>query len=133
MADITVPLHEKDDGLYSFNLDLGVDGCAGKELAMNVVASAQVRHRWLDHLNKRSLELMNRQNGNNSPSQLVCGEFMSPFKPTARGGYEFVSKSTDQFTKWPIVYLLCSKDQALASLQLFVASTMMPLGKRNIV
>ena len=57
---------------------------------------------------------------------------MGPFKPTAHGGFKFVSKITDQFTKWTAVYLLCSKDQALASLQLFVTSTVIPLGKRII-
>ena len=41
---------------------------------------------------------------------------MTPFQPAARGGYEYVSKVTDQFTKWAVVYLLCTKDQALASL-----------------
>ena len=131
------------------------------ELAMNAVANAQVWHRRLDHLNKRSLELINRKNGTgvafggyfanyvvcavgkihqlahpkttkratiNSPFQLVYGDLMSLFKPTARGGYKFVDKITDQFNKWTSVYLLCSKYQALASLQLFVTSTVIPLG-----
>ena len=31
--------------------------------------------------------------------QLVYGDLMVPFKYTARGGYEYVSKITDQFTK----------------------------------
>ena len=57
---------------------------------------------------------------------------MGPFKPTAHGGYKFVSKITDQLTKWAAVYLICSKYQALASLQLFVTSTVIPLGIRII-
>ena len=57
---------------------------------------------------------------------------MDPFKPTACGVYEFVSKITHHFTKWTAVYLLCSKRQALASLQLFVTSTVIPLGKHII-
>ena len=68
----------------------------------------------------------------NPPFQLVCGDLMSPFKPTAYGGYKFVSKITDQFTKWTAVYLLCSKDQALALLQLFITSSVIPLHKRII-
>ena len=115
---------------------------------MNAVASAQVWHRRLDHLNKPSLELMNRQNDNgivfdgsiadwllrdrekspagkpqecqtrhhNAPFHLVYGHLMGLLKLTACGGYEFVSKITDQFTKWTAVYLLCSEDQALAFL-----------------
>ena len=64
VADITVPLRGEDDSLYSFKQDLSADGYAGKKLAMNAVDSAQVWHRRLGHLNKRSLEPMNRQNGN---------------------------------------------------------------------
>ena len=57
---------------------------------------------------------------------------MGPFKLTAHGGYKFVSKITGQFTKWTAVYFLCSKGQALAPLQLFVTSTVIPLGKHII-
>ena len=57
---------------------------------------------------------------------------MGPFKPTAHGGYKFDNKITDRFTKWTTVYHLCSKDQAVASLQLFVTSTVIPLGKRIV-
>ena len=67
-----------------------------------------------------------------APFQQVYGDLMGPFKPTARGGYEYVSKITDQFTKWTAVYLLCSKDEALASLQLFVTSTAIPFGSRIV-
>ena len=56
---------------------------------------------------------------------------MDPFKPTACGVYEFVSKITHHFTKWTAVYLLCSKRQALASLQLFVTSTVIPPRQRH--
>lgn len=57
---------------------------------------------------------------------------MGAFKPTAHGGYRSVGKVTDPFTKWTAVYLLRSKYQALASLQLFVTSIVIPLGKRFI-
>ena len=42
------------------------------------------------------------------------------------------AKSPTSFTKCTTVYRLCSKDQANASLQLFVTSTVIPLGKRII-
>ena len=45
-------------------LDLSADGYAGKELAINAVANAQVWHRRHGHLNMRNLELMNRNNSN---------------------------------------------------------------------
>ena len=50
----------------------------------------------------------------NAPFQLVYGDLMGPLKPTAHGGYKFVSKITDHFTKWTAVYVPCSKYQALA-------------------
>ena len=68
----------------------------------------------------------------NAPFQLVYGDLMGPFKPTAHSGCKFVSKITDQFTKWTAIYLFCSKDQALASLQLFFSSTVIPLGQSII-
>ena len=60
-GDITVPLRGEKDDLYSFKLDFSY---AGKELAMNAVANAQVWQRRLGHLNKHSLGLMNRKSGN---------------------------------------------------------------------
>ena len=59
-------------------------------------------------------------------------DLMGPFKPAARGGYEYVSKITDLFTKWTVVYMFCTKDQALASLQPFVTSTVIPFGSRIV-
>ena len=57
---------------------------------------------------------------------------MSSFRPAARGGYEYVSRITNQFTKWTAVYLLCPKDQALALLHLFVTSTVIPFGSHIV-
>ena len=132
---------------------------------MNAMANSQLWHRRLGHFNKRSLEVMQKRDGNgvafdgsiehcdvfavgNShqrthpkkaehagmtvPFQLVYEDLMGPLKPAARGGYEYVSNITDQFTKWTAVYLLCTKDQALASLSLFVTSTVIPSGSRIV-
>ena len=109
------------------------------------MTNAQRWHRRLGRLNKRSLELLQRRDGNGvavdssidhcdvcavgnshqlahpkkakladtiAPFQLVYGDLMAPFQPAAREGYEYVSKLTDQFTTWTVVYLLCTKDQA---------------------
>ena len=67
-----------------------------------------------------------------APFQLVYGDLMGPFEPAANGGYEYVRKITDPFTKWTAVHLLCTKGQALASLQLFVTSTVIPFGSRIV-
>ena len=108
---------------------------------MNAITNAHLWHRRLGHLNKRSLELIQRRYSNGvafdgsidhcdvyavgkshhlARFHLVYGDLMDPFKPAARGGYEYVNKITDQYTKWTAVYLLGTKGQALASLQLFV-------------
>lgn len=34
----------------------------------------------------------------NAPFQLIYGDLMDPLKPTARGGYEFISKIIDRLT-----------------------------------
>ena len=46
----------------------------------------------------------------------------------AIGGYRYISKVTDDFTKWTTVYLLTKKNQALQLLQFFVGSAVTPLG-----
>ena len=64
--------------------------------------------------------------------QLCYGDLIGPFTPVAIGGYRYVSKITDEYTKWTAVYLLTNKNQALKSLQLFVGSTAIPLGGRIV-
>ena len=61
---ISVPLRADDDGLYSFVFDLSAGSHGGKELAMNEMANVQLLHRRLGHINKKSLELMQRCDGN---------------------------------------------------------------------
>ena len=59
----TLALRGEQDDLYSFVLDLSTDACGATELAMNAVSNAQLWHRWLGHLNRRSLEIMQRHGG----------------------------------------------------------------------
>ena len=68
------------------------------------------------------------------PFQLCYGDLMGPFTPVAIGGYKYVSKITDECTKWTAVYLLTNKNQALLnrSLQLFVGSTVNPFHGRIV-
>ena len=62
------------------------------------------------------------------PLQLCYGDLMGPFTPVATGGYTYVSKITDEYTKWTAVYLLTNKNQAPKSLLLFVGSTVISFG-----
>ena len=64
--------------------------------------------------------------------QLCYGDFMSPFTPEAYGGFRYVSKITDQFTRWTVVYLLENKSCAFDSFRLFVTSTLILCGGRVI-
>ena len=95
-------------------------------------SNAQILHWRLGHLNKRSLELMQRHDGHGinfddtivdsdvwairktyqlthskkaqnadiiRPFKLCYGDLMGPFPPKAYGGFQYVSKIHDQFTK----------------------------------
>ena len=68
----------------------------------------------------------------NRPFQLCYGNLMGPFTPVAISEYTYVSKVTDEYTKWTAVYLLANKNEALQSLQLFVGSTAIPFGGRIV-
>ena len=62
--DVTLPLLGEQDDLYPFVLDLSANTYGVTELAMNAESNAQLWHRRLGHLNRRSLELMQRHDGN---------------------------------------------------------------------
>ena len=66
----------------------------------------------------------------NHPFQLVFLDLMGPMTPEALGGYKYVSKNSDEHTKWMEMYLLMSKDDALSSFQSFVQSMVIPRDSR---
>ena len=57
---------------------------------------------------------------------------MGPFTPEAYGGFKCASKTSDQFTRWTVVYLLKRKSCAFDYFRLFVTSTVIPCGGRVI-
>ena len=57
---------------------------------------------------------------------------MGPFTPEAYGGFKYVSKITDQFTRWTAVFLLENKSCAFASFHLFITSIVISCGGRVI-
>ena len=61
--NVTVPLRSESGDMYSFVLDLGADGYGTKELAMNLVANAQVWHQRLDPLYAQSLDILRKLDG----------------------------------------------------------------------
>ena len=64
LSGIIVPLRAKDGNLYSLVFGLSADSHEGKKLAMNAITNAKLWHRRLRHLNKRSLELMQKRDVN---------------------------------------------------------------------
>ena len=60
------------------------------------------------------------------PFQLVFTDLMRQFTPEALGGYKYVSKISDEHTRWTEIYLLKSKDGALHEFQSFVQSMVIP-------
>ena len=57
---------------------------------------------------------------------------MGPFTPEAYGDFKYVSKTTDQFTRWTAVYLLDNKNCAFDTYCLLAISTAIPCGGRVI-
>ena len=66
----------------------------------------------------------------NHSFQLVFVDLMGPITPEALGGYKYVSKISDEHTKWAEIYLLKSKGDALNLFQSFVQSVATPSGSR---
>ena len=60
------------------------------------------------------------------PCQLCYGDLMGPFTPEAYGDFKYVSKITNQFTRWTAIYLQENKSCAFDSFRLFVTSTAIP-------
>ena len=50
------------------------------------------------------------------PMQLVYTDLMGPFTPAAKGGYRFVSKFTDDYSRMKEIFLLKKKTEAAESL-----------------
>lgn len=61
-----------------------------------------------------------------------CTEIDGGIYSGSSRSYKYVSKITEQFSRWTTVYLLCSKDQTLASFQVNVASTVIPFSSQII-
>ena len=112
---IPAPIRSESGDPYSIMLYLSADGYRARELAMNVGVNAQVWHWWPGHLHAQHL-------------LLGYGDPIGSFTPVVIGGYKYVSKVTDEFTKWTAVYFLTSKNQALLSLQLLIGSTVIHFG-----
>ena len=71
---VTFPLCGEQDDLYSFVLDLSAEAYSATELASNAVSNAQLWHRRLGHLNKRSLELMQRHDDNSITFESIIAD-----------------------------------------------------------
>ena len=64
------------------------------------------------------------------PMQLIYTDLMGPFTPPAKGGYRYVSKFTDDYTRMKKVYLLRNKSEAAESLHQYNMTVAVPIGLR---
>lgn len=61
--DLTLSLQELAGELYFFSQNL-TNGSDAPELAMQLVADANLRHRWVNHRNRESLDIQKKQDHN---------------------------------------------------------------------
>ena len=64
------------------------------------------------------------------PMQLIYTDLMGPFTPPVKGGYRYVSKFTDDYSRMKEVYLLRNKSEAAESLHQYNMTVAAPLGLR---
>ena len=64
------------------------------------------------------------------PMQLIYTDLMAPFMPPTKGGYRYVSKFTDDYSRMKEVYLLRNKSEAAESLHQYNMTVAIPLGLR---
>ncbi|CAB1119562.1 unnamed protein product [Ectocarpus sp. CCAP 1310/34] len=62
------------------------------------------------------------------PCQRVYTDLLGPTSPPAKGGYIYVSKFTDEYSRMNIVYLTRSKDEAINTLDRFIHDIVIPNG-----
>lgn len=60
--------------------------------------------------------------------ELLYTDFMGPVTPAANGGYLYVAKFTDYYTRMKNIFLLKSKAEAVESLHLYNQTVVVPLG-----
>ena len=65
------------------------------------------------------------------PMQLIYTDLMGPFASPAKGGYRYISKFTDDYSRMKEVYLLRNKSEATESLHQYNMAVAVPLGLRT--
>lgn len=65
-----------------------------------------------------------------APLQRVYTDLIGPLSPAAKGGYMYISKFSDEFTRFRAFYLIHSKEEAINTLIRFVQDLAIPHGRR---
>ena len=68
--------------------------------------------------------------GDDALLTLVFTDLIGPISPPTIEGHRYVSKFTDEFTKWNEMHLISSKSEAMQTLRLFVQLLTIPMGLR---
>ena len=66
------------------------------------------------------------------PLGCVYTDLIGPVSPVAKGGYMYVSKFTDELTRYKAFYLIRSKTEAIDTLVRFVEDLAIPYGRRVV-
>ena len=62
--------------------------------------------------------------------QLVTTDLVGPITPTALGGYKYMAKFPDHYSRLKVVYFIKAKSEALSPLVKFIQDVAIPLGLR---
>ena len=89
------------------------------------VGLRRLRHRKYSGSTQRAHQKKASLNVSN-PSGLVYTDLMGLISPAALGGFEYVSKITDEYTKWTEGFLIQTKRGAEDTIQLYVKSLWHP-------
>lgn len=65
-----------------------------------------------------------------APMQLVYTDLMGPISPPAIGGFQYVSKFTDHYSRWHELFLIKTKSDAVATLKLYNSTLSVSVGRR---
>lgn len=60
------------------------------------------------------------------PCQPVYTDLLGPITPKAKGGYRYVSKFTDKYTRMNVIYVMKTKNETIDTLTRFAQDIVMP-------
>lgn len=66
--------------------------------------------------------------GTTMPVLFAYTDLMGPISPLAMRGFKYASKTTDEFTKYKVIYSIQTKEETVDTIQHYMKSVVAPLG-----